>query len=95
MAELSPTSNHRDDSNDLVAYLVDECGFHPGDLVDSKGRLLSSDTLAAIALVCHLEREHEFGWEDLESEPANLPLHDLLMIHATVAPKCHWAPSRT
>jgi hypothetical protein len=92
---LSPTSNHTDDSYDVVAYLIDECGFHPGDLVDARGNPLLRDQLAAMALVCHLERGHEFGWEDLESDPANLPLHDLLMIHATVAPKCHWAPSRT
>jgi hypothetical protein len=91
---LSPTSNHTDDHFDVVAYLIDECGFHPGDLVDAKGEPLSADTLIAIALVCHLDRDHGFSWEDVESYPADLPLVDLLAIHEAVAPRCYWALSR-
>jgi hypothetical protein len=81
-----------DDSFDVVAYLIDECGCHPGDLVNAKGDPLHSDQLTAMALVCHLEREHDFGWEDLESDPADQPLSDLRSIHVTVAPRCRWAP---
>jgi hypothetical protein len=92
LGALSPTSNHTRDSLDVVAYLIDECGFHPGDLVDAKGERLPLDALGAMALVCHLELEHEFGWEDLESDSADLPLADLVNIHATLAPKCDWPP---
>jgi hypothetical protein len=87
---LSPKSNHMNNSFDVVAYLIDECGFHPGDLVDARGEPLSSDALAAMALVCHLERAHEFGWDDLESDPEDSSAGELRGIHVAVAPDCRW-----
>jgi hypothetical protein len=88
---LSPTSNHTDDHYDVVAYLIDECGFHPGDLVDGRGNPLSTERLTALALICHLARDHGFGWEDLESDAADLSLGDLRSMHEALAPGCHWA----
>jgi hypothetical protein len=92
LAELSPTSNHTGDSFDVIAYLIDECGCHPGDLVNAKGDPLLSDQLTAMALGFHLQRKHGFGWEDLESDPADLSLPDLQDIHTTLASKCDWPP---
>jgi hypothetical protein len=90
LAGLSPTSNHTDDDFDVVAYLIDECGFHPGDLVDARGNPLPRDKLMAMAAVCHLEREHGFSWDDLESDPEDSSTGELRGIHESVAPGCHW-----
>lgn len=76
----------------LVRLLVDDCGFHPGDLVDPEAdEPLAVDALECLAWSCHLEQAHGFDWSDLDSEPTETSPTELEAIHRTVAPECFWS----
>src|SRR6059058_2160371 len=76
---------------DLVRRLVDDYGYHPGELTDATGEVLSADALESLVWAGHVEKGHGFAWTDLESEPTDLTLAELEDVHRRVAPDCPWS----
>ncbi len=76
----------------LVRLLIDDYGFHPGDLVDEQtGEPLGVRALESLVWAAHLEQAHGFSFEDLEGDPTDLAPAELEELHRTVAPTCSWS----